>query len=122
MRRLAGVLVALALSLAGCDFVTWHGIPNPGQSQVLKVKSGDRFFFSLDEDADCPWDFTCDDSDVLVLPTHVDGKVKVEMRIHRGYDGPSAVRFFCQKGGEPSPRREFTLSLYRITGDRAFWE
>ena len=45
----------------------------------------------------------------------------VRIRIHRGYDGPTAIRFFRKRKGEPI-EKEFTISLFRRTGDFAFWK
>ena len=122
MRGAARVLLAACLALTGCDFVTWHSLSHPGESQVVRVASGDRYFFTLDEEEGCRWDFVSDDPDVAVRLDHGDGKAKVEVRIHRGYDGPSAVRFTYVRAGTGEEIRHFTLSFYRNTGDRAFWE
>lgn len=122
MRFAARVLLTACLALAGCDFVTWHYLSRPGESQVVRVSSGDRFFFALDEAEGCRWDFDVDDPDVAVRLDHDDGRAKVELRIHRGYDGPSVVRFVCTRAETGEKVRDFTLSLYRNTGDRAFWE
>ena len=122
MRGAARVLLLASLALAGCDFVTWHSLSHPGESQVVRVASGDRYFFTLDEEEGCRWDFVSDDPDVAVRLDHGDGKAKAEVRIHRGYDGPSAVRFTYARAGTGEEIRHFTLSFYRNTGDRAFWE
>jgi len=120
MRKL--VWVALLLSLVGCS-TERHTITSPGKSQVIRVESGDRFFMTLDEDpaSDGRWSARCDDSDVEVSIEHVAGKAKVLIRIHRGYDGPSAVVFSCKRGSQ-RPSKTFTITLYKRTGDCAFWE
>ena len=121
----AALAVALASIACGCDFGR-HSLANPGTSQVVRVESGDRVFFSLDEDAKdgILWDFTCDDGDVEVRIEHLpSGRADVLVRIHRGYDGPSTVDFFRRRrGGPPESAGRFTLSLFKRTGDCAFWE
>ena len=127
---LALFLVAL---FAGCN-MTWRRIlPNPDRNQVVRVEKGERIYFDLEEDVDagCRWDFTCDDADVEVTLDHEApdggdagrelGTAEVRIRIHRGYDGPSAVRFFYKSLGGPV-KKEFTITLYRRIGDYAFWE
>ena len=68
------------------------------------------------------WDFVCDDHDVEVRIAHEDRVAKVEVRIHRGYDGPSAITFSCRRARGGAPSRQFTITLFRRTGDAAFWE
>ena len=46
---------------------------------------------------------------------------KVMIRIHRGYDGPSTVTFALKRPGEKTPEKSFTVTLFRRTGDAAFW-
>lgn len=121
----AAFAIALASLACGCDFGR-HTLSNPGVSQVLRVESGDRFFFTLRDDpaADRKWDFSCNDRDVEVRIAHgSSGDADVEVRVHRGYDGPSTVDFFTRtKNGPPDERGRFTLSLFKRTGDCAFWE
>lgn len=117
MKRLA-LLVALAF--AGCNFATWHRLDNTGQNQVLRAASGDRYFLTLATAEGERWTATCDDPDVDVRVDPHGNETKVELRVHRGYDGPSAVKFACRRNGETV--RRFTISLYRETGDRSFWE
>ncbi len=97
------------------------------------VEKGERRYVDLEEDVDAGyrWDFTCDDADVEVTMDHEPpeggnegrklGTADVRIRIHRGYDGPSTVRFFYKCVGKPI-EKEFTISLFRRTGDFAFWE
>ena len=114
---------------------TLYYVPQPGETQVMRVQSGDRWYFTLDEGGpDCRWDCVCDDSDVEVTIDHEYcgdesdrvsyGRAKVRIRVHRGYDGPSTIRFFCRKcrDRKGAPDRPFTICLYRRTGDAAFWE
>jgi len=124
MKVLAIVVVAAALALGGCAFERHFSI-EPGENQVVKVASGDRFFFEMDEGSatGSRWDYECDDSDVEVRINHREGKAKVLIRIHRGYDGPSSVKFFCKPKGKDGEReQEFTVNLFKRTGDWAFWE
>ena len=126
------VFAALAL-LAGCNMVWRKILANPDKSQVVRVEKGERLYFDLEEDVDagCRWDFTCDDKDVEVTMDHEPpdgggkgrelGTAEVRIRIHRGYDGPSTVRFFYKSVGKPI-EKEFTITLYRRIGDYAFWE
>ena len=119
--------------LAGCNMLWRRILPEPGKSQVVCVEKGERLYFDLEEDVDAGyrWGFTCDDADVEVTMDHEPpeggnegrglGTADVRIRIHRGYDGPSAVRFFFKRVGKPI-EKEFTISLFRRTGDFAFWE
>ena len=125
-------LLALAF-LAGCNMVWRKILSNPDKNQVVRVEKGERLYFDLEEDVDAGyrWDFTCDDADVEVTLDHQApdggdegrelGTAEVRIRIHRGYDGPSAVRFFYKSPGKPI-EKEFTITLYRRIGDYAFWE
>ena len=112
MRRFAAVAAAFLVAvLAGCAFGRRFSAVRPGVDQVLHV-----------------WDFTCDDPDVTVVIDHVrperagaNGVAKVMIRIHRGYDGPSTVVFALKRPGGKTPERSFTVTLFRRTGDAAFW-
>ena len=128
-----GALVILLMLTSGCNMVWRRILPNPDKNQVVRVEKGERLYFDLQEDVDAGyrWDFTCDDGDVEVTLDHDPpdggdegrelGTAEVRIRIHRGYDGPSVVRFFYKAVGKPV-EKEFTLSLYRRLGDFAFWE
>ena len=133
---IARCLLCAAL-LCGCEGVGMRTIENPGRNQVVRVTSGDRLYFDLDEDAAAGWlwDYKCNDPDVEVTLDHFEaepgdgrdgasGRAKVRIRIHRGYDGPSTVRFLYgrQRDNKPQPAKEFTITLYKRTGDVAFWE
>ena len=115
------VFLLAAAALAGCR-IERHLLARPGESQAVRVESGDRFYFSLSEDEDCRWDFTSDDPDVEVRIDHDDGEASVRIRIHRGYDGPSTVRFYYRRPGRKEPVRTFAISLFKRPGDYAFWE
>ena len=108
--------------LVGCSMER-HFIASPGTSQAIRVESGDRFFMDMDEEASSGyrWRATCNDPDVEVRIVHEPGTAEVTIRIHRGYDGPSVVTFTYGRKGEP-PRKSFTVTLYKRTGDCAFWE
>ena len=131
MTRFAAVaLVSLAALLAGCASGRRFWAVQPGVNQVLRVQSGDRVYFEMDEDAAAGglWDFACDDPDVTVAIDHVRGErvgapglAKVMIRVHRGYDGPSTVTFSQKRHGEKTSAKGFTITLYRRTGDAAFW-
>ena len=132
MRALLPALFALVL-LAGCNMVWRKILFDPEQNQVLRVEKGERIYFDLNEDVDAGyrWDFTCDDDDVEVTIDHEApdgggggralGTADVRIRVHRGYDGPTTIRFFCKRRGKPI-EKEFTITLYRRIGDYAFWE
>ena len=131
MRRFAAVVAAsLVAVLAGCAFGRRFSAIRPGVDQVLRVENGDRIFFEMEDGAAAGhvWDFTCDDPDVTVVIDHVrperagaNGVAKVMIRIHRGYDGPSTVVFALKRPGGKTPERSFTVTLFRRTGDAAFW-
>ena len=126
------MFLSLAL-LAGCNMVWRKILPDPEKNQVVRVEKGERLYFDLEEDVDAGyrWDFTCDDADVEVTLDHKPpdggdegrelGTAEVRIRIHRGYDGPSTVRFFYKSLGNPE-KKSFTITLYRRIGDYAFWE
>ena len=121
MRLPAAAFLVAALACAGCSFER-HAVACPGVNQVIRVSSGDRHSFALEEEDGCRWSCTCDDSDVETSIVHDDGKAEVTVRVHRGYDGPSTVHFVCRRGTARTPVRQFTLTLFRRTGDTAFWE
>ena len=123
---------ALAL-LSGCNMVWRRILPDPEKNQVVRVEKGERLYFDLQEDVDAGyrWDFTCDDRDVEVTLDHEPpsgggagrelGTAEVRIRVHRGYDGPTTIRFFYKSRGKPV-EKAFTVTLYRRIGDYAFWE
>lgn len=130
------LFVASLALCCGCEGSGFHMISNPGRDQVLRVISGDRIYFDLEENTTtgCAWDYSCDDPDVEVTIDHEaadtsDGRVgapgiaKVRIRIHRGYDGPSNVHFMYRRKWEKGPPvKDFDIGLYKRTGDVAFWE
>jgi len=123
MNRCLTILLLAAVALTGgCSMSMRRTLENTGSNQVVRVESGDRLLFELEEEPDCLWDASCADSDVDVTIDHKKGKAKVEIRIFRGYDGPSTVVFVCRPEGKGEPKQKFTLSLFRRTGDTAFWK
>lgn len=137
MSRFVRVLPALAAValLGGCNMVMRRTLDNAGRNEVVRVEGGERLYLTLEENvpAGCRWFADCKDPDVWLEVAHeadepsfaaVDapGKAKVEIRIRRGYDGPSEVVFECRRPGEKQPVRQFTIVLYRRTGDCAFWK
>lgn len=123
---MARLLFAVVLALAcGCEGIGRRVISNPGRDEVLRVVSGDRIYFGLEENAAAgySWDYVCSDPDVEVTIDHVDDHAEVRIRIHRGYDGPSTVHFKYRRPGERGPSsKDFDIGLYKRTGDVAFWE
>ena len=120
--KIAIVLVGIALS-PGCAFER-HVLAEPGKSQFIKVESGDDWHFTLLEPVDQQWDWRCDDGDVEVKISH-DPNAKaaaVHIHIHRGYDGPSTVRFALRADGGRTIVKAFNLGLFKRTGDEAFWK
>lgn len=125
----------LMLVLTGCAFERHYAVV-PEKDQVLEVASGDRWIFTLEENATTgyEWDYSCDDDDVEVRIDHiageskdgmvgVPGKAKVVIRIHRGYDGPSTVKFVYRRQWEKAkPAKSFVITLFKRTGDEAFWK
>ncbi|MBR2838116.1 MAG: protease inhibitor I42 family protein [Kiritimatiellae bacterium] len=124
----------LAAAISGCAHGMRFSAIRPGVNQAVCVASGDRLFFEMRENASTGfrWDWTCDDPDVEVSMDHVPpersdldgapGMVKVSIRIHRGYDGPSAVTFMLKRDGSGMVSNRFTITFFRRTGDAAFWE
>jgi len=137
VERASGLLSACLfglLVLCGCSLGR-HDIACPGVSQTIRVQSGDRFFMDLEENVTTGyrWQATSNDPDVDVIIDHkpakdsegrvgVPGRAQVTIRIHRGYDGPSAVTFRYMRPWESAPAREFTITLFKRTGDCAAWE
>jgi len=124
MRPTVRILLALMAltSLAGCNLAMRRTLDNPGRNQVVRVESGERLYLHLEEVDGRQWTASCADSDILVKIDHVDGKAEVEVRVHRGYDGPSEVKLCYRRPGERTPAKEFTLALYRRTGDSSVWK
>jgi len=116
----AGLVLAAVLS--GCDFGV-HWVTGPMEDRVLRAESGDRFYLQLEEGGPegRRWSATCKDSDIDVTIDHQEDCAKVEIRVHRGFDGPSMVDFRCRRRNGALVK-EFTISLYKRTGDAAFWK
>lgn len=119
MKRL---LLAAAFVVAGCQQSHWVLWTCAQRNEVVRVESGGRLFFDLPVEPHHGWDAVDDDDDVDVFFTREDDHVKVELRVHRGYDGPSVVKFRYRKDGSRAVLKEFTLSLFRRTGDQAYWK
>lgn len=111
------------LMTSGCS-VERHNLKGMPCNRVVRVESGDRLFFDMSEPAarGARWSATCSDSDVDVTLRHVKDRVQVEIRIHRGYDGPSSIDFAYSERGEARPAHGFSVTLFKRTGDVAFWE
>lgn len=136
--RIAAIAAVAALWLAaaaGCHVDRRHFAVVPEKNQAVRVQSGDRLVFDLEENVTTGYEWTadCDDEDVDVRILHLPGKsedglvgvpgtAEVEIRIRRGYDGPSAVRFRYRRPWEKESAKSFTVTLYKQVGDRAFWE
>ena len=130
----AMIALAAAAVLAGCAVDRRYFAVRPGVNQALCVASGDRLIFDMYENQSTGflWEYTCDDPDVDVSICHnppkkrdVDGapgSASVEIRIHRGYDGPSTVTFTSRRPNSDNVGDHFTITLFRRTGDAAFWK
>ena len=135
MRAVLAIASLLALA-CGCEGIGYRVVSEPGKDEVIRVVSGDRIYFDIEENATTgyEWDFVCDDKDVDVTIDHVaadasagrvgaPGRAEVRIRIHRGYDGPSAVTFMKRaQNGAPTADGRFTVTLYKRTGDTALWK
>lgn len=128
-------ILAFLLPLLGGCAVERHYLSNTGKNQVVRVESGDRCYLTLEENrtAGYRWEAHCDDSDVEVKLEHIAGRgdnglvgapgeADVEIRVHRGYDGPTTVTFAYRRPWEKEPVKKFTITLFKRTGDCAFWE
>lgn len=136
MTRMARGILALGVlaAVAGCQMGFRRTLENPGRNETLHVASGDRLVFELDENMTTgySWTGTSDDGDVEVRIDHLGaadlsragapGRAAVEVRVHRGFDGPATVRFAYRRPWEKDPVRAFTLVLYKRNGDFAVWE
>lgn len=119
--RVAAILVGLAV-LTGCQLGFYRSLDNPGTDQIVRVQSGDRFVFELPNTTGLYWAASSDDSDVTVQVYPSGVKTDVEIRVHRGYDGPSLLTFRLLEEETHTEVRRFTLSFFRRTGDAAFWK
>ena len=115
-------LVIASAAIGGCA-LDMHLISDPMRDQVIRVRSGDRYYLTLEEGGKdgVRWSAKSDDPDVRVTVDHGDGEAKVRLWIRRGFDGPANVAFTCRQRSGPSPKG-FTISFYKATIDRAFWE
>ena len=116
--------LAVALAAVGGCALDMHLIDDSMRDQVIRVRSGDRYYMTLPEAArgGARWSAKSDDQDVRVTIDHTDdGEAKVRLWIRRGFDGPANVTF-SRRQGQGFPPKEFTISFYRATIDRAFWE
>lgn len=113
---------AIFVVLTGCQQFHWTHWDCARKNEVLRVESSQRIFFELPIDPGHMWDAVDDDDDVDVMFKRDGDHADVELRIHRGYDGPSVVRFRYRKDGTNRVLEEFTLSLFRRTGDQAYWK
>ena len=133
--RVRALLSVLLLLCAGCNFGNWRWLDHTFESRVLRVRSGDRYFFSFEENATTGyrWEATADNDDVEVRLEHVagdtsnglvgaPGQAKGEIRVHRGFDGPAEVIFRYKRSWEKEPIRQFSVTLYKEQAERAFWE
>lgn len=119
-----GLALALAL-LAGCRFVDRRTVDNPGRNEIIRVESGDRLYFDLEDDpvAGMLWNCRSDDRDVEVaVERREPGKARVCVRVHRGFVGPATLRFVCRKDGGPEGPGAFTVALFRRADATAFWK
>lgn len=120
VRLLAPAIASVAIGGCALDM---HVISDPMRDQVIRVRSGDRYYLTLKEGGrvGVRWSAKSDDPDVRVTVDHGDDEAKVRLWIRRGFDGPANVTFTCrQRSG--TPPRGFTISFYKSTIDRAFWE
>lgn len=137
MSRFVRVLPALAAValLGGCNMVMRRTLDNAGRNEVVRVEGGERLYLTLEENAPvgCRWCASCRDPDVSIEVAHegdepssgsagAPGRARVEIRIRRGYDGPSTVVFEYRHPRGREPLKRFALALYRRTGDCAFWK
>lgn len=116
------LVCAAALVLAGCQMMMHRMLPNPGKDAIVRVESGDRLFFNLPREEGHEWRVEVDDSDVDVSIDPEGEEALVQLHVHRGYDGPSVLRFSYHERGSSRELKHFTLSLFRRTGDTAFWK
>ncbi len=117
------ILIGIFAVASGCA-VDQHFISNPGKSQFIKVESGDDWHFKLNEPRGQRWHWHCDDHDVsLDLNRNYEKEtVWVNIHVHRGYDGPSAIYFELRDQREGKTLQAFNLGLFKRTGDEAFWK
>lgn len=120
--RVLLILFAL-VACVGCR-IERHWLVDEPRNQVVRVDSGDRLYMEIDElpDSGYRWIGSCSDSDVDVKIRHVEKCAEIEIRIHRGYDGPSVVVFRNVRPSTGEVSKEFRVSLFKRTGDVAFWE
>lgn len=126
-------LLLLALS-SGCR-IDRYTLTEPIDGRTFEVKSGDRISVVLDENATTGyvWQAECDDNEISfareTIPPDDDtlcgapGKVRIIIRVHRGFSGTSHVRLVNRrpwKGGGTA--RTIDLILFHQPEDNAPWK
>jgi len=122
--------LAFAALLGGCRSARYE-LTEPIDGRAIQVKSGDRISIVLEENAlsGYVWQPECDDTDISFAHETVPpakgapAKVRIIVRVHRGFDGPSHVTLAYRrpwKGG--STARTIDLLLYRKPEDNAPWK
>jgi len=130
-----GLIAACALLLGGCRMARYE-LTEPLDGRAIQVKSGDRISIVLEENATTGylWTGECDDTDIsfareTILPDEdaprcgAPGKVRMIVRVHRGFDGPTHVKLAYRrpwKGGDTA--REIDMLLYKKAEDNAPWK
>ena len=128
-------LCFFTLLFSGCRIVDRRLVLDPGKNEILRVESGERLYFELEENRTTgySWEASSDDADVEVTIEHVAAEVskgfcgapglaKFCLRVHRGFDGPATVVVQYRRPWEKTPIKSFTLSLYKTTYDQAAWK
>lgn len=114
---------ALALLTGGCIGLE-HRIVDPTEGGVIEVRSGDRWYIDLEENATTGyrWSATCDDEDVEIYYEHPElkldeqlcgapNRVSVVIRVHRGFAGPAEVRLRYARSWSKEVARELVYIL-----------
>jgi len=130
------LLLVSCVALLGCRLSRYE-LTEPLDGQAIQVKSGDRISVVLEENATTGYVWTpeCDDDDIsfareTVPPDETKpmmcgapGKVRIIIRVHRGFDGPTHVKLAYKrpwKGGGTA--RTIDLLLYHKAEDSAPWK
>lgn len=119
--------------LGGCRLARYE-LSEPLDGQTIEVKSGDRISVVLEENATTGyvWQTECDDNEISfaretippddAAPCGAPGKVRIIIRVHRGFSSTSHVRLVNRrpwKGGGTA--RTIDLVLFHQPEDKAPW-
>ena len=130
----AAVCGCLAMVCSGCQMIDRHTIEEPVSDRVIEVKSGDRWTVELDANPTTgyTWVGSCDSDEVELAYAYdapdttdgrcgVGGKMRVTMRVRRGFADTATVTLKYMRTWSKEVARTVTIVLHRHASDEAFW-